>query len=151
MQKFNTHTHTVLCNRFLQNKTCLTFSYGLLHPKPNMSRWPWESVQAKCWPSAENLQSKTAPWPCPSIWNRSGKSRLIYCVLCSHPVNVVLTDTPVKTRALYHVKEVSYLGPSAEVPDVNVPIVPGREHNSPVKRVGFQHKHFVIMSLHTNT
>lgn len=33
-----------------------------------MSRCPCESVQAKCWPSIENLQSNTAPWPWPSIW-----------------------------------------------------------------------------------
>lgn len=56
-------------------------------------------------------------------------------------------EVRVKTQALYHVKEVSDLGSSAEVPDKDVPIVPSREHDPPVERVGFQHKHLVIMTL----
>ena len=52
----------------------LAFSYGLELPKPKMSRWPWESVQAKRWPSGVNLQSNTAPWPWPSIWMRNTNS-----------------------------------------------------------------------------
>ena len=55
---------------FNQQFRAVTFSYGLLQPKPKMSKWPCESVQAKCCPSAENLQSKIAPWPCPSIWKQ---------------------------------------------------------------------------------
>lgn len=60
-------------NVFIQQLCNLTFSYGLLQPKPKMSKWPCESVQAKCCPSAENLQSKIAPWPWPSIWKQTFK------------------------------------------------------------------------------
>ena len=47
----------------------------------------------------------------------------------------------------YHVEEVPDPGSSAQVPDVDVPVVSGGQHDTGVKGVGLQHKHLVIVTL----
>ena len=47
----------------------------------------------------------------------------------------------------YHVEEVPDPGSSAQVPDVDVPVVAGGEHDAGVEGVGLQHKHLVIVTL----
>lgn len=47
----------------------------------------------------------------------------------------------------YHVKEISDLGSSGQVPDVNVAIVARREHDARIRRVSLKHKHLVIVTL----
>lgn len=47
----------------------------------------------------------------------------------------------------YHVEEVSDLGSFGQVPDVNVAIMAGREHDAGIKWVSLQHKHLIIVTL----
>jgi len=47
----------------------------------------------------------------------------------------------------YHVEEVPDLDSPAQVPDVDVPVVAGRQHDAGVEGVGFQHKNLVIVTL----
>ena len=47
----------------------------------------------------------------------------------------------------YHVEEVPDPGSSAQVPDVDVPVVAGGQHDAGVKGVGLQHKHLVVVTL----
>lgn len=122
-----------------QTAVFVTFSYGLLQPKPKMSKWPCESVQAKCCPSVENLQSKIAPWPCPSIW----KKKINQCEWEEKNHTVEWFSLLIS----YHIEEVSDLGSFFQVPDVNVSIMASREHDTGVKRVSLQHKDLVIVTL----
>lgn len=47
----------------------------------------------------------------------------------------------------YHVKEVPNFVSFAEVPDVDIAVMAGRQHDAPVKGVGLQDKNFIVVTL----
>lgn len=51
------------------------------------------------------------------------------------------------TPLSYHVKEIADLDSFAQVPDVDVAVMAGGQHDAGVEGVRLQHKHLVVMTL----
>lgn len=122
-----------------------TFSNGLELPKPKMRRCPWESVQAKLWPSGVNLQSKTAPCPCPSIWKHK---TVPMQNLQKDQKDIWLNHFRSYSQlSIYHVKEVHHSCSSLQIPHVHISIMTSWQHDPGVERMWLQDKHLSLVAL----